>query len=215
VISVIIPTIDVRARWLDECVAAYEATCPGCEIIIIRDQDSCGEAWILGAQEATGDYLHFTADDLLPLEGWWEAAIEVADAGGIPGANVLTAKEVGGDWLEDSTMYAGAFTHDDRTVRNILVPFLTRERVATDEWLLPIHYGSDDWVTYLADLLEIPIPFTESYRLGHGAAPQGRLHTSRWKDLPLLADRMMARGGVPFPYKRMAMEYGWQEEVAA
>lgn len=208
-ISVIVPTIRSRVRWLAECVSAYEETCPGCEIIVVRDRERCGEAWIEGAEQAAGDYIHITSDDLLPLPGWWQYAVEVSDAGGIPGANVLTAKDAAGEWLESSTMFAGAFLQGDREARNILVPFFSREIFEQGDWLLPIHYGSDDWVTFLAGVREIPIPFTSGYKFAHGAAPEGRLWDSRRVDIPILCDAMAEYGAVPWPYQRMGMDYNW------
>lgn len=216
-ISVIVPTVKGREPWLAACVAAYEATCPDLDLIVVHnDGKPCGQGWIDGAERATGDYLHFTADDLLPFPGWWEAAVAVADADGIPGANVLTAKDPEGEWLEATTMYAGAFLYGDVPARNILVPFFTRKMLDAAEWLLPIHYGSDDWVTFLADRLDIPMPFTPGYVLGHGAAPEGRLHTNGRIGIPLLCDKMAEFGEVPRPYQQMGFEHGWiPKELAA
>jgi hypothetical protein len=209
-VSVVIPTIKGREAWLETCVAAYETTCPGAEVVIIRDRASCGEAWIEGAAKATGQYLHFTADDLVPQPGWWQAAVEVADAGGIPAANVLTAKGPQG-WLPDSTMWSPvAFVSDEET-RNILVPFLSREQFELGDWLLPIHYGSDDWVTFLAERRGILTPYTPEYLFTHGAAPEGRLDQSRYRDMPILCEHMAKHGRVPFIYRNLAMTWGWTE----
>jgi hypothetical protein len=208
-VSVVIPTIQGREKWLDACMSAYEETCADVELIVIRDRTSCGQAWIDGAAEATGEYLHFTADDLAPLPGWWEAAAAVADEGGVPGANVLTAQDPDGSWREDSTMFSGAFLNGDRDARNILVPFLSRKIFEEGGWLLPIHYGSDDWVTFLADVRKHPIPFTADYKFTHGAAPEGRLWDSRRVDIPVLCDAMAEHGAVPWSYQRMGLEYDW------
>ncbi len=209
-ISVVIPTIRGRERWLKRCMDAYKATTPDLELIVIRNLDACGKAWIKGAERASGDYLHFTADDLEPQPGWWRDAVKLADQGGIPGANVLTATDDTGEWREDSTMFAGAFLRGDyREARNVLVPFISRALFDEGEWLLPIHYGSDDWVTFLADVRDIPIPFTETYKFWHHAAPEGRLWDSRQFDIPILCDAMAEHGVVPLPYQRMGWENGW------
>jgi hypothetical protein len=40
------------------------------ELIVIKNEPTCGIAWQKGAEQATGDFLHFTADDLEPALGW-------------------------------------------------------------------------------------------------------------------------------------------------
>lgn len=211
--SVVVPTIAGREHWLERCVRAYEETVPGVEVIVVTGKPSCGAAWEEGQERATGDYVHFTADDLVPLPGWFEAAAEVCDAGAIPAANVLT-EEAGGEWLPSSTMYAQAYLLGDGQTENVLVPFFSRAQFEIDDgdsWVCPIHYGSDDWVTFLADRRGIPTRFTHGYLFGHGAAPEGRLHQSRPVDIPILCDRMSAWGPVPTVYRNMGVYYGWRD----
>jgi hypothetical protein len=207
-ISVIVPTVKGREDWLDRCVAGYEENGGDVQVLVVRGERSCGEAWIRGAKRATGDYLHFTADDLVPLPGWWEPAVEACDAGELPGANVLTVETAAG-WDPESTMHAMAYLQNGRPVQNVLVPFLSRAQFDRGDWLLPIHYGSDDWVTFLADQLGIDTTFVAGYAFGHGAAPEGRLFDSRTRDIPILLDRMSEFGAPPDVYVSMGRSYGW------
>jgi len=80
-VSVVIPTIQGRGILFDKTRAAYEATKPDSveyEVIVVRDCTTIGEAWRLGAAAATGDWVHLSADDVLPHEGWFQAALDSA-----------------------------------------------------------------------------------------------------------------------------------------
>jgi hypothetical protein len=213
-ISVVIPTVKGREALLKKCVDAYKATTPDLDLIVVRGAKSCGIAWQRGARRAKGDYLHFTADDLIPMPGWAEAAVEVSAAGAIPGARVLTAWDENEVWDTASAMYAGCYLRGNRLAQNVLVPFLSRALLARGDWLLPIHYGSDDWVTFLADCLQIPCPAVPAYELGHFAAPEGRLNHSRSVDIPILCDHMAVWGPVPHVYANMGLSYGWNANEA-
>jgi glycosyltransferase involved in cell wall biosynthesis len=215
-ISVIIPTVSGREELLAACIEAYKATTPGVQIIVVRNQKACGIAWQKGAKRAKGDYLHFTADDLVPMPGWWEPAVEAADRGDLPGANVLTVQNYDGAWAPESSMHAGAYLMGDVEVQNLLVPFFSRdlfdrgdEFVHGRDWLLPIHYGSDDWVTFLSDRLQIQIAYLQDYCFGHHNSPEGRLHNSRPTDIPLLCEAMSVWGRVPTAYAQMGAVHGW------
>lgn len=68
-ISVVIPTVAGREHSLERCLAAYRATAD-VELIVLADRQTCGVAWQEGIEQATGDYLHLSADDLEPHPGW-------------------------------------------------------------------------------------------------------------------------------------------------
>lgn len=210
-VSVVIPTVTGREEWLEQCVKAYGETTPDAEVIVVTDRASCGIAWGVGAAQATGEYIHFTADDLAPLPGWWEAAVEVVDEGKLPAANVLTAQLTDGDWDPNSSMDCNVFLHDGFRAPNVLVPFFNRAIWDLGDWVIPIHYGSDDWITYLADFRGIEIEATHRYRFTHGAAPEGRLTGSRSIDLPILCDWMHEYTGVvPPEYQQIGRQHGWR-----
>lgn len=201
-ISVVIPTVKGREECLERCIAGYKATTPiPFEIITIRDKDACGIAWGIGAKEAKGDYIHFTADDLVPHAGWAEAAIECVDRGVLPAANVLNPEVT----LTCNTPLEPKY----RDVPNVLVPFFNRELWDLGRWIVPIHYGSDDWITYLARVRGIEVEFAPGYLFGHSADENGRLWMNRSKDVPLLCTYMEAEGYVPPVYGRVASEFGW------
>jgi len=121
VITVVIPTIAGREHWLARCVAAYEASCVDCELIVIPDRGACGIAWQEGAEQASGAFLHFSADDLEPHVGWAEAAVECVESGAIPSPRILNSDgslQSSGQWGVD--LPAGTVTDIAR------IPFMSR-----------------------------------------------------------------------------------------
>jgi hypothetical protein len=149
VVAVVVPTVQGREEDLERCLRAYEATAPDAKVYVEHDRLSCGEAWIEGAERASQDgfdYLHFTADDLEPHEGWLEVAVETVDKGYIPAPLVYhPSGELESAGLANLGCYVGA--HDDwMHIEGTTVPFLTREM-----WdaigMIPIHYASDLWVS--------------------------------------------------------------------
>jgi hypothetical protein len=200
-ISIIIPTISERKRSFERCVDKYAATTEDFEIIGIPNERACGIAWGIGAEKATGDYLHLTADDLFPHEGWAEAAMEVADRGAIPAATVLN---------DDQPLNCPVFLEPRyRNTPNVLVPFFSRAQFEVGRWIVPIHYGSDDWITYMAARRGIPVEYTEGYRFDHTAEEEGRLWLNRMKDVPALCSLMEAEGWVPPIYGQLGVGFGW------
>lgn len=195
-ISIIIPTITGREEWLKKCRKAYKATSPGAEIIEVKDEISCGHAWQKGSELATRPYLHFTADDITPSTRWWVDAMKFVDSGAVPAANVRTARGLPATC--DSPL------GDMGLHQNILVPFLSRSMVDKGGWFLPIHYGSDDWITYWAVHLGYEIKKCPRYRMIHHVAPQGRDYTRRPKDVVDLVQAMKKAGYVPPVYALLA-----------
>lgn len=201
-ISIVIPTVSGREYSLDRTIKGYENTFDDFEILVYpNDGKTCGEAWIRGAEEASGDYLHFTADDLVPHPGWAEAAMDACDAGKVPAATVYG---IPGGFV-NCTTYLLPNLPD---VPNVLVPFLSREQFELGGWLLPIHYGTDDWVTYLARMRGFPVERLDAFAFDHFAAPEHR-QESRPIDVPNLANAMAKYGYVPLVYLQTAMSFGW------
>lgn len=194
-ISVVIPTITGRESWLRRSVQAYHQTTPNVEIIVIANEPSCGHAWIEGCKRSTGRYVHFTADDITPKESWWGQAVGSCDRGAVPLANVRTP---GG-----APAWCNSPLGDMGLVRNVLVPFLSREQLALGGWLLPIHYGSDDWVSYRAVQLGLPLDECPAYVLTHHVAAEGRTYMRRHGDVKTLAEAMRAAGYLPPVYEQL------------
>src|SRR4030095_9075877 len=163
-ISIIIPTVKGREFSLDRCIKGYQETFDDIEILVYpNDGNTCGTAWLKGAAEASGDYLHWTADDIVPHPGWAEAAMDCVDGGDIPAATVYG--------MPDGAVF-NTICHllpQMADVPNVLVPFLSREQFELGQWLLPIHYGTDDWVTYVARMRGLEVRRLDAFAFDHWA----------------------------------------------
>lgn len=164
-ISVVVPTIAGREASLARTVAAYEASVAAAEmqILVITDADTCGDAWNAGAKLASGDYLHFTADDLAPSRpDWWLDAVAAVDAGSLPVGRIV---EHGLDG--ETRSFGGDFAR---------APFIRAD------WWQPmpagLHYWTDNLLTDRLRREGHQTRFCESYAFTHRPVDVGRLDTA-------------------------------------
>lgn len=156
-VSIIIPTVAGREASLARTRVGYLATKPEdvrYELIIVRDRPTCGHAWIAGAEVATGDLLHVTADDLVPHPGWLEAGMACLEGGAIPSA-YLDLPWGGTD---------GEVGEDGAPARMTPVPLMPRE------WwpgVPPIGYWSDYAVSDRLLAAGRRIAWCHGYRFTH------------------------------------------------
>ena len=166
-ISIVIPTVDGREEHLERCINSYENnTFSDYELIVVHNQKTCGEAWDLGSNDAKGDFIHFTADDLECHKGW-DIAAKVATA--------INAMPHPRCYRVDGTLddrYGGA--NDLIDVPMTTIPFMTMEMwkkikssVSGDEVFMKLHYYSDDWISWLAHQNEINIVSRHGYDFIH------------------------------------------------
>jgi hypothetical protein len=148
-ITVVMPVLTARAEIAKQVMAAYARTTPGLNLRIVHDPPTAGAGWQQGADHAPiGDYIHLTADDLEPLEGWWIPLKEAVDAGCCPAPIVLnpdrTIQSCGANGWELNTR----MLEDWAEVEWTTVPFMS-----ADQWgrVQPIpaelHYCTDTWVS--------------------------------------------------------------------
>src|SRR4051794_37075851 len=89
-ITVVIPTVTGREDDLARCIDAYlTRSVHDVTVVTFKDLPTCAEGWNAGADVAAGDYLHFSADDLEPANGWDVAAIAAVDAGFLPAPRIV------------------------------------------------------------------------------------------------------------------------------
>lgn len=124
------------------------------EWVVETGHDNCGAAWNAGARRATGEYLHFTADDLEPdSDDWLTPALAATAAGCVP---------VG--WVHEDA--AGRFGRDFPRV-----PFCRRE------WwqnIPEVHYFSDNAVGDLMARRGIVPMVVDGYDFYHRRSMVGR-----------------------------------------
>jgi hypothetical protein len=171
VISVVVPTIVGREEHYARCVAAYERTVPAddLQLITMRDFPTCGEAWNAGAAQATGDYIHFSADDLEPHDGWWQPAVEAVEAGYLPAPRIVNASG-----KLDYCGVHGREMADWMLVRMSVIPFFTAAQWKVIGPVLPIHYFSDNYLSWQGALAGFPTVVRRGFEFTHHWAQSGR-----------------------------------------
>jgi hypothetical protein len=164
-LSVVIPTITGRELNLANTREAYAITAPDAEIIVVKDKPNWPAACNEGYRRSKGDIVHFTADDLEPLPGWWQevtAALGTEDI--LPAAKVLN-HSADGPWDNQGD---GDHPHFTR------VPIMRRdqwERIG--EWP-EFNYVADVWVSEKGRTLGIETVMFYSYAFVHHWAQHGR-----------------------------------------
>lgn len=173
-ITVIIPTVTGREHHLAKCIESYEANTEGSvEFQIHKDRPGVAYGWQLGAEAATGRYLHMTGDDVEAMPGWDAAAIEMADRGVQPCPRLYNP---------DGTHWGGVpadrdpwlLPHGSPTGMSNL-PFLARAWWPDVTPLPPgMHYFADNWVSWRLELVGIPTAVCHGYDFVHTWAVEHR-----------------------------------------
>lgn len=184
-IIVAIPTVTGREDHLARAISAYEETPEArVEVLQILNRPSCGEGWQRIADSIKADahwrwgrvpdYLHLSADDLVPLPGWADAAMQAADIGVIPAPLVYDADT---DYIQ-SCGSAG----DGHLIPEVLadgtpcgmsvIPFCSWEQWQSIGPMPDLHYYSDDYFSFRARLAGLSIEVRSAYAFRHyNAAP--------------------------------------------
>lgn len=169
-ISIIIPTIDGREDHFKRAVAAYETrTTHPYEIIIERNHPAVGPAWNAGAARAAGDCIHFTADDLEPHDGWDTAAMETLATGALPAPRITNQHG-----QLDSCGLHGVEMEDGAHVAMSVIPFMPVQVWESIRPVLPIHYFTDNWISWCANRIGWPARVNRRFRFTHHWAQWGR-----------------------------------------
>lgn len=173
-ISVIIPTITGREHWLERCTTAYERTLSSYpyELIVIKDRPACGIAWNEGISQANGEFIHLSADDLEPHDGWWLTAVFSASKGELPAARILntdgTLQSCGTDHLE----------HDEGEEAFVArVPFASRDQFHRIGPMMNEQYMGDYWFSHRGRQVGYPSVVRRDYLFTHHYAQEGRIDT--------------------------------------
>jgi hypothetical protein len=177
VVTIIIPTVAGREAKLERTVSAYLATTPPdviCHVQIMRGYSTCGMAWQLasdmawadGRDQLDGRYLHYSADDLVPHDGWYLAAVRACKEGKAPCPVVERP---------DATIEsAGAWEvvlPDGEPAGSTVIPFFPLALWPRVDPIPEIHYHSDDYVSAKLTRAGQNIRVTYGYRFTHYLDP--------------------------------------------
>lgn len=175
-ISVIIPTIQGREDSLERTLDGYRETTAHLrgidqlevEFVVVHDEHNWPTACNAGQLRATGEILHFGADDLVPYGNWLPPCLPVLDAGILPAPYVYNLTHEGNpDNLQDGV--PGNQTTFTR------VPILTRTMAETIGPWPDINYYADNWVSDKARLHGWPTHVVAGYEFIHFWHQHGRL----------------------------------------
>ena len=168
-ISVVIPSITGRSRWLGKARAAFNR--PDVEQIVIMDEATCGIAWNKGIAKANGDYILLAADDIEPAdENWVDAGRHWADNGYLPCARILNSD---GTLQSCGDLVQEVATGDYCTFARI--PFATREQIEKIGPIIETHYYTDNWFSHQGRKHGWPTVVVREFCFYHHYAREGRL----------------------------------------
>ena len=179
-ISVCVPTIDGREEWLERCHQSYCETTEDFEFVVVRNWPTCNQGWNRALEQATGDFIHLSADDIEAQEGWWEAGMEWLEKGYLPAPRIInsdgTLQSCG-----DTDQEAPTGTRTELT----RVPFFTRAQM--EEFgiypIIPTQYFGDSWVSHCARLHGVETVVVREMQFIHSFANVGRTDERLWDDL--------------------------------
>lgn len=183
-ISIIIPTIDGREKSLARTKRAYRQTSPtNIQLIVVKNEPSWPAACNRGFLRADWDILHFTADDLVPVHGWWQEAVEwLKHHDELPAPKVMNFRQ-DGEWDNAEDGPDKAIPHFTR------IPIMTRDQYERIGPWPEYNYVADVWLSEKARTLGIETRMIHSYAFVHHWNQTGRVDSPRQLDA---ANRQLA-----------------------
>lgn len=177
-IDVIVPTVEGREESLERCLASF----PGLNHIVIRDEPTCGRAWIRGIKQSSADYLLLTCDDIEAVnDRWIEPCVEAVDDGYLPAPVIYrpdgSLESAGGD-MNAQACLINHIQADWTPVDFTPMPFWSREQ-ARKIRMLPNHYMTDVWVSHRGRQLGYETVLRHGYQLRHHHEMPGRRNVTR------------------------------------
>jgi hypothetical protein len=116
-------------------------------------------------------YIHLTADDIEPHEGWYEAAVETIKDGFLPAPRILN-----GDGSLQSCGDANE-TPNGTVVEIARIPFATKEQMACIGPIIDQMYFTDNWFSHRGRQCGWESVINRAYLFTHHLAPEGRIDT--------------------------------------
>lgn len=184
-IDVVLPTVTGREDTYARCVDSYRKnTATGAlRIITIKDEETCGRAWIKGMEKSTAPYIALSCDDLEVISPIWAAVcIEQVDAGNLPCPIVRkpdgSIESCGGD-MNASACLISHLQEDGAEADFSPVPFGSKEQVERIG-MTEGQYLTDTYFSHMGRRLGWPTRITYGYVFIH--------HHSNVKRRPVTAE---------------------------
>jgi len=187
-LDVVVPTVTGREESLERCISSYKAnTAPGTlNIIVVKDEPTCGLAWTKGIEKTTAPYIALTCDDLEIISPIWAGAcIEVCDSGRLPCPIIRrpdgSLESCGGD-TDTSGHLLTHMQPDGAEVDFAPVPFGSREQIEAIG-MHDGHYKTDTYFSHKGRKLGWPTVVTHGYAFIHHHSSVGRITPSLRDDV--------------------------------
>lgn len=194
-LSIVIPTVDGRERYLDSALEQFRRTTPeDTQYIIIRNRDTCGVAWNEGIREAEGEYILLSADDVEPaVHDWLNVGIRWVRRGYLPCARVLNSDgtlQSCGDLVEE--VETGTICDFAR------IPFGSAEQVQAIYPIITTHYATDYWFSHRGRKMGWETLVVREFCFYHHFAQEGRVDDRLNRDMKVFW-RKAKLPGEPLP----------------
>lgn len=167
-VDLIVPTVQGREASLERCLASFKA--PDVNPIVVPDSKNCGWGWKQGIAASRASYLLLACDDQESIsDNWADVCIETVELGLLPCPRIYrpdgSIESQGGDMRAFGHLLA-RHTKDGIQVDFTTVPFCSREQIEEID-MLPVHYGSDVWVSYRGRQLGYDTVLRHGFDLTH------------------------------------------------
>ncbi len=173
-LSIVVPTISGREESLARTLRSYQETLSGVdhELVVVKDETSWPRACNVGYRRSTGDTIHWTADDLEAVPGWYDDVPALLAQGELP-APVVFDYEVGGNFCNAEDGPDGALTWFTR------VPVCSRAQADKIGLWPELTYYADVWFSEKARSVGIETRMLYSYAFVHHWSQIGRVDSQR------------------------------------
>jgi GT2 family glycosyltransferase len=189
-LSVVVPTISGREESLARTISSYEKTLEGVphEIIVVKDESSWPLACNVGYGRSSGDVIHWTADDLEALPGWYEDVPALLERDELPAPAVF-------DYRPDGKFANAEDGPDGAVTWFTRVPVCRRDQAERIGLWPEITYYADVWFSEKARSIGIETRMLYSYAFVHHWSPIGRVDSKHnleqaWRDFEGLRTQM-------------------------
>jgi hypothetical protein len=153
-IGVVLPSVPRREELLLQTRQAYEES-TDIELSFVCPIDPAlrgiGKAWNAGVAALEDvDYIHLSADDIIPSRGWAEAAVDAADRSVYPSPRLILPDGS----LESCGTLGGGFylpeVSDGTPAVSSGLPFFAASLWEHIEPVPEVHYYADDFIAFMA-----------------------------------------------------------------
>jgi len=203
VLTVVIPTMPGREEYLDRAVRGYrERTVGDVRVIVVEGAQTCGIGWQVGAERAVEegtDFLHLSADDIVPDWNWNVPLAETVAGGAIPCCSIIVPIKESLD-PETQMPIAGAPFGREQFFERVpsssaevadwqetkgdseypAAPFCSVHQWELIGPMIPTTYGTDKWFGLRAKRAGFRVVARHNARLYHYVAQAGRAAYPGW-----------------------------------